>query len=257
MTVLGFLDALQRPPRSSAAATNPPLLLPRRAEAIDAAKIVGVGGLALAIDDDPAGVGEPHRGGAHRLQMRAPTRATLPLAPPRTLRPPLWGRSCRRDFDGRAKRKSPFPTRRPTPGARRQCSCPRPRPTARSPSSGAARLTLRFSAGELRRKNRFGGASSAAQIDTRQQGLFFVVAAAPGCRSPISTSRSRKSSYRSICLTPARRSFNIRRAENVRRSSTARSRSGNRWRSSNMSRRNSRKSRSGRAARARGRWRAR
>ena len=50
---------------------------PRRAETVDAAEVVGIGGLALAKDDEPAGLGEPDGGGAHARQMAAPGERVL------------------------------------------------------------------------------------------------------------------------------------------------------------------------------------
>ena len=49
----------------------------RQSQAIDAAKIVRIDRLALAIDDDPAGVGQPDGGVANLRKMRAPTQSVL------------------------------------------------------------------------------------------------------------------------------------------------------------------------------------
>src|SRR5579883_3615230 len=49
----------------------------RQSEAIDAAEIVRIDRLAFSIDNQPAGLGEPHSRAPHLVQMRAPAEFAL------------------------------------------------------------------------------------------------------------------------------------------------------------------------------------
>src|SRR5579872_1685099 len=89
----------------------------RQSEAVDAAEIVWIGRLAFAVDDQPSGLGEAHRGAPHLAQMRAPGELVLASRRgmgfgrvDRTDRARALGAAERQDrlFDGRGIRRRRF-----------------------------------------------------------------------------------------------------------------------------------------------------